>query len=275
MNIQEKIQWAKLEYNLKNFEVIYEKNNKAVYTSESTQWGNIVLKVNANKDELTNEYNMIRELRGKSSCKVLAYESTQGILIEEQIIPGTVLRNEKNVAVRVNQFIKVFNNIHKTADNVQNFASYLDWLKKAYEFCINNNVDESIKNNMHKAHLIGKELFCKYSDRVLLHGDLHHDNMLLNDKGVYCIIDPKGVIGPAIFDLPRYILNEMDFVSNNECKNHIFQVVEMISKKTNYLFVDILKLLFMEVMLANVWCIEDGEEHDLDEIFIALELLNE
>lgn len=275
MNIEQKIRWAKAEYNLKNCAEIYKKNNKAIYTSESIQWGNIVLKVNTNKDELTREYNMLRELLGKSSCKVFEYEATQGILIEEQITPGTVLRNEQDITVRVNQFLKVFNNIHKTADNIQNFESYLDWLKRADEICINNNVDESIKNNMHEARIIGEELFCKYSDRVLLHGDLHHDNMLLNDKGVYCIIDPKGVIGPAIFDLPRYILNEMDFVSDDQYKNHILQVVEIISKKTIYSFVDILKLLFMEVMLANVWCIEDGEEPDLHQIFVALELLNE
>ena len=37
---------------------------------------------------------------------------------------------------------------------------------------------------------------------------------------------------------------------------------------------DIFKLLFMEVMLANVWCIEDGEELDLHKISVALELLN-
>lgn len=274
MDIQEKILWAKNKYRLKKFEVIYEENTNAVYTSESTQWGNIVLKINSNKDELMNEYNMLRELHGKSSCKVFAYEEKQGLLIEEQIIPGTVLRNEKNVEVRVNQFLKVFNNIHKEVDNVKNFESYLDWLKRADEFCINNNVDESIRNNMHKAYIIGKDLFCKFSDRVLLHGDLHHDNMLLNKNVEYCIIDPKGIIGPEIFDLPRYISNEMDFVFDHECKNHILQVIEMISKKTNYLFVDILKLFFMEVMLANVWCIEDGKEPNLHEILIALELLN-
>lgn len=274
MTIQEKIKWAKEEYDLKNCVVLYEKNNKAVYSAESAKCGKVILKINTNKDELTSEYNMLKELNGKSSCKVFEYEAAQGILIEEQIVPGIVLRNEQNMEVRINQFLRVFNNIHKIADNDNNFESYLDWLKRADEFCINNNVDESITNNMHKARHIGEELFFKYSDRVLLHGDLHHDNMLLNADGEYFIIDPKGVIGPAIFDLPRYILNEMDFVSDNQHKNHILQVIEMISKKTNYSLDDISKLLFMEVMLANVWCIEDGQEPDLYKISVALELLN-
>ena len=43
-----------------------------------------------------------------------------------------------------------------------------------------------------------------------MHGDLHHDNILLRKDGSYAMIDPKGVAGPEILDLPRYIMNEID-----------------------------------------------------------------
>lgn len=139
---------------------------------------------------------------------------------------------------------------------------------------MNHNLDISIADNMHKARCIGEELFYKYDDRVLLHGDLHHDNIILNDKGTYCMIDPKGIIGPEIFDLPRFILNEMDFVSDDKCRKHILQIIEMISQKTKYSSIDIIKLFFMEIMLANVWYIEGGGKPNLHQILIATELLD-
>lgn len=96
--------------------------------------------------------------------------------------------------------------------------------------------------------------------------------MLLNERGTYSIIDPKGVIGPEIFDLPRYILNERDFIEEKACEEYIISIVKMISKALDYPIEDILKVYFIEVMLANVWCIEDGELPDLSQIEIAVKL---
>jgi streptomycin 6-kinase len=41
---------------------------------------------------------------------------------------------------------------------------------------------------------------------VLLHGDLHHFNILSSDRG-WLAIDPKGVIGPAAFDIGALLIN--------------------------------------------------------------------
>lgn len=275
MTVQEKVKWTKKQWNLKNIVAIYERDSKAVYSSESDLWGNVILKVNRDSVELTSEYNMLIEMAGKCSCRVFAYDAEQGVLIEERITPGTVLRKEEDTEVRINHFLNVFRNIHKRIDNDQSAITYLDWLRKADDFSMVHKLDKLVNNNMHKARCIGEELFCKYDDRVLLHGDLHHDNMIRNDNGIYYMIDPKGVIGPEIFDLPRYILNEMDYVSESESKNHVLRIAEMISSKTEYPMIDIVKLFFMEVMLANVWCIEDSEEPCLNQMQIAEDLLND
>jgi streptomycin 6-kinase len=97
----------------------------------------------------------------------------------------------------------------------------------------------------------------------------------MNRQGVYCIIDPKGVVGPKIFDLPRFILNEMNMVSYDNCEVHIRYVIQTISKELNYSSIDIKKLLFMEDMLANVWNLEDDENIDEKQILIVHSLINE
>ena len=283
MDIHENVQWAIQQWNLKNTIAVYEKDNKAVYSSESVQWGNVILKVNIDTDELASEHNMLKDMDGRSSCRVFAYDGARGVLIEERIIPRNfgksnipfTLRDEDNVAVRVNHFLRVFKDIHKTIDDTNNQVTYLDWFKNADSYCMKHDMNELIKNNMHRACCIAEDLFGKYDDRVLLHGDLHHDNMMLNENGTYSMIDPKGVIGPEIFDLQRYILNEIFYVSNDNCKDHVLKVVEMISQKTKYPFIDIIKLFYMEVMLEKVWCLEDGGGPNLPQVLVAVELLNE
>lgn len=275
MSIKSKINWIKERFSLENIEKIYDFNNKAVYSAESIKLGNVIIKVNENKEELASEYNMLKNLNGQNSCRVFVYDSEYGVLIEERIIPGTVLRKEQRVEIRVNSFIEVFQSIHKEIDNKNNFESYLDWLIRADRFCIENNMEEVIKENMHKGRIIGQEMFDKYNDRVLLHGDLHHDNILKNSCGYYSMIDPKGVIGPAIFDIPRYILNEIDFVSEYECKRHILHVIELLSEKLKYPISDIIKLFFMKVILANVWNVEDGMKPNMNQVLMVLELVEE
>ena len=271
--IKEKKKYVLSKLNLSDIETIYENDTKAVYRAEIKSKGSVILKINQNIEELRREYNMLKELDGNGCCVVYEYDVLQGILLEEQIIPGIVLREEKDVILRIHHFADVFRRIHREVNEYGKYETYLDWLDRAYDFCISNDVGLNLAKKMKKAREFGREIFEKYPERVLLHGDLHHDNMLLNSKGSYSIIDPKGIIGPAIFDLPRYIMNELDPYINKEGKEHIISVISLIGKTLNYSISDIKKLFFMEVILANVWCIEDGQELNLNDILIATEVI--
>ena len=42
---------------------------------------------------------------------------------------------------------------------------------------------------------------------MVLHGDLHHENMLFDAQAGWIVIDPKGVIGKPCLEMGRYLLN--------------------------------------------------------------------
>ena len=125
---------------------------------------------------------------------------------------------------------------------------------KAHAFCESQNVSDVLTRLAGQARDICAELFEKYPERVLLHGDLHHDNLLLRSDGSYGVIDPKGVIGPEILDLPRFLLNEADFGDSS----HMERAIRLVSQACGYPEEDLRKALFMEAVLATVWCVEDG-----------------
>ena len=160
---------------IKNRTLIYENQTKCVYTGESNEFGPVVLKTDQNITQLYSEYHMLAKLNGNHSCKVYAFDADKGQLLEERILPGHKLREEASLEKRLDAFVEVFQSIHipVVADKPAKYTipTYLDWLE---DICQYNPLPKEWRAYAKKAQEIGAELFEKYPDRVLLHGDLHH-----------------------------------------------------------------------------------------------------
>lgn len=55
---------------------------------------------------------------------------------------------------------------------------------------------------------LAKQLFATAPEPKLLHGDLHHDNVLEGARG-WCVIDPKGVVGDPAYELANAFRNPL------------------------------------------------------------------
>ena len=72
------------------------------------------------------------------------------------------------------------------------------------------------------------EVTAQEPSNMLLHGDLHHENILYSgrlspltgEQGNWVVIDPKGVTGIRSLEAGRYILNAMDFTSDGTNHRH-------------------------------------------------------
>lgn len=264
--MESRIDHAAKKWELGHFEEIYRHPTKAVFSAQSRQFGPVILKIDRNIGQLKSEHHMLAGLSGAYNCKVYAYEESAGLLLEERIIPGTVLRREASLEKRIRIFSGVFGGIHLPAEEG---GTYLDWLEGICGYCRQNPVAEGLADLAVRARGVCAEMFGRYPDRVLLHGDLHHDNLLSRTDGSYVMIDPKGVIGPAIMDLPRFILNELD--TDHTCPDgeHIREVIRLLGLQTGYPEADIGRLFFMETVLENIWCVEDGNEANRQELEVA------
>lgn len=264
--MKDKINNAVERWGLSRCSEIYRHSAKGVFSGESEQFGSVILKIDGNTAQLKSEYRMLSGLSGQHSCKVYAYDEEAGLLLEERIFPGTVLRREASLEKRIGVFTGIFREIHMPA---QEGETYLDWLEGICDYCIQAHAAGELLSLAVRAREFCAEMFGKYPERVLLHGDLHHDNLLSRTDGSYAMIDPKGVIGPAVMDLPRFILNELD--TDHACpdREHIQKVIRLLGEQTGYPEEDIRKLFFMETVLANIWCLEGGDEMNRQELEVA------
>ena len=256
--IGHKLSAAVDKWKLEEVSCLYEKETRAVYSAYTKEWGSVIVKINEDKKELKSGYEMLRALNGTGCCQAYAFDAGDGTAVFEQIFPGNTLREEQDPQKRAAVFCEVFQKIHG-AELSSGHDTYMDWLERAKRYCKDGGAAVDVREKMQRAYQIGKEMFEKYPERVLLHGDLHHDNILLGRRG-YCMIDPKGVIAPEIFDIPRFLLNEFGYVSEEKTKTHIKMMSGLLAQRTGYEEADMEKLLFMEGMLDVVWCMEDGED---------------
>jgi streptomycin 6-kinase len=99
-------------------------------------------------------------------------------------------------------------------------------------------------NYLAKARQLKQKLLSSYQSYVLLHGDLHHDNILLNDNK-WQVIDAHGVMGPAIFETWAFIMN-------------IEKDVPFIANRFNYDAREVLEWYFIHLILATCWNLQDN-----------------
>jgi streptomycin 6-kinase len=81
------------------------------------------------------------------------------------------------------------------------------WFKELFEWSGDALVDE--------AKDITRFLIRTTQNPVLLHGDLHHYNILADGSG-WKVIDPKGIVGDRSFEIVGYIRNPLEGPHNPE-----------------------------------------------------------
>jgi streptomycin 6-kinase len=65
-----------------------------------------------------------------------------------------------------------------------------------------------------QAERLFAELLGSMETPVLLHGDLHHWNILAADRRPWLAIDPKGVVGEPAYEVGALLRNKLDVAPN-------------------------------------------------------------
>ena len=97
---------------------------------------------------------------------------------------------------------------------------------------------------------------------ALLHGDLHHDNILFDEKRGWLAIDPKGVAGEREFE-PAMALKNPEGSENFYSQPEV--MLRRIGLMSDLLGLDrsrVMRWNFAQAMLSTLWMIEDGFENE-------------
>lgn len=204
---------------------------KAIYKQR-----NVVIKLSLDIESLKKEAIALKAFADIGAIKLL--EEDDGMLILEQAIPGTSLKdynssNKLEIACHIMKAMhKRLIRIEYSFPNIKYWLLHLDKDWQMPEYYIT------------KARILRNKLLNQSYTEYLLHGDLHHDNILLHN-GAWVVIDPKGVIGPAIFETFSFITDlEKD--------------TEFVAEFFGYNVQEIREWCFVRAIFSICWNLEDN-----------------
>jgi streptomycin 6-kinase len=103
---------------------------------------------------------------------------------------------------------------------------------------------------------IAELLLADVSRPVLLHGDLHHENVLDGGPRGWLAIDPKGIIGAREFDYLNLFTNWTREEATQQFDSRLAIVARVAAIDRDRL----LRWIAAWSALSGIWHLEDGEE---------------
>ncbi len=106
---------------------------------------------------------------------------------------------------------------------------------------------------------IYEELVKSQEKPILLHGDLHHDNVLYDEKKGWLSIDPKGYVGESLYEVGALLRNPLHYPEIFQNPERMKRRVSIICERLGFERERVISWAFSQAILAGIWSVEDGE----------------
>ncbi len=222
----------------------------------------VVLKIGCDAKVIADEKQALEYFNGDGSIRLIDYNEKYRALLLQQAVPGVTLKSlypaqaERVMDNYVATMQQLHHKILPTKNNFQSISTWLQALDKV-------NSDQIPKDLLKKALGLRDQLLSSSGRQVLLHGDLHHDN-ILSDGNTWLAIDPKGIIGEPEFEIAAFDFihqSELAELANEALAKKLFAVrIEYIAGKMNLDAERIKAWVFVRLILSAAWSIEDKSE---------------
>jgi streptomycin 6-kinase len=171
----------------------------------------IILKLGVPNPELSSEIMALRLYNSRGSVRLIDAEPRAGILLLERLTPGRTLsefgwRGDEE-ATRITA--RVMKKLWRPLNEGHGFTTVAQWARgfQRLRDQFNGGSGPFPEGLVADAEEIYLRLLAGTHGEVLLHGDLHHFNILSAEREPWLAIDPKGVAGDPAYDAGALLRN--------------------------------------------------------------------
>jgi streptomycin 6-kinase len=171
-----------------------------------------VLKVSSHIDETRSEIRALEVWNGRGAARLLAADPDLGGLLLERVVPGGMLVDEPSDAA-THVAAGVLRQLWQTDSTCDGLRSLESWCA-AFDRnrgALKRGVDGFPIELFDHADALREDLLSSTQQPVVLHGDLHHFNVLRSERTDWLAIDPKGLSGDRCFDVCQFLVNPEPF----------------------------------------------------------------
>lgn len=219
-----------------------------------------VLKIGVINPELLSEIEALRLYDGHGMARLLDADPKQGVLLLERLQPGTPLITLADDEAATAVAAQVMQQLWQPAPAGHSFPAVGDWARgmDRLRASFDDGYGPFPQRLVETAVSLFDELLPSQSDPVLLHGDLHHWNILQAQREPWLALDPKGVIGEPAYEVGAGLRNPVDRLTSWPDLKRIQQ--QRIAQFADILNLDRQRLLgwgIAQAVLSAWWSYED------------------
>lgn len=214
-----------------------------------------------NKTELA----ALKHFNGSGCVRLIQDNETEGWMLIERCLPGTVLQDNLNEEETIAIALSLMKKLHQQPRPTQGvFPKIDDLVIRALQSEARGQLIELLPTEccdfvQEKA----PALLSSQSQRILIHGDLHYQN-IIQQVDQYLAIDPKGVLAESEAEIPSFLRNAigMESESNQVLQTHrnLDQIIEI----TGFDKKRVLLWCIVQASMWSIWFIEDQLMEDAE-----------
>jgi streptomycin 6-kinase len=170
-----------------------------------------VLKVGFPCGELMSEIEALRLCDGRGAVRLMEFDREPGALLLERLEPGTSLASVTDDAEATAIAVQVMRQFWRPVPPGHPFRSLADWTAglRRLRAQFGGGTGPFPVARVEEAEALFAELLGSMAEPVLLHGDLHHENILAAHQQRWLAIDPKGIVGEPAYETSTFLLNRV------------------------------------------------------------------
>ena len=222
-----------------------------------TRW---VLKAGYPNPELTAEIEALRRFDGQGAVQLIKADPDLGLILLEELVPGIPLINLEDDSQAASIAAGLMVQLRQPVPNPHHFRTVADWFRglKRLRTHFQGGSGPFPPELVERAESVSGELLASSVADVLLHGDLHHTNILAAQRQPWLAIDPKGVVGEPAYEPSAFMHNPIPHLMQSRyLKDILHRRADQFSKELELDRSRLAGWAFAQAVLSAWWAYED------------------
>jgi streptomycin 6-kinase len=229
----------------------------------------LVVKVCVPDREFETEAEALRLYAGRGAVELLDLDMSMGVMLLEQIKPGTMLKSVADDAEATSIAASVMKQIWRNVPEAHPFPTVGDWARglERLRATFDGGTGPFRTGLVEEAESLFRDLLTSMGEQVVLHGDLHHYNILAATRQPWLAIDPKGVVGEPEYETGALLRNPVpDIYGWSYLEQLLAKRIDQLADELGFDRKRIRDWSVAQAVLSSWWTFEDSGGNVNDEL---------
>lgn len=254
---------CEVKWQLTNLYLVENLSINLICYAQSSIYGDVVLKLQGPHAERKTEVAALQMFAVRQVCKLHAVDEKMAALLLERIMPGGNLKSYPDKHEQLEIGAELVAKLPIQVNLTHGLPTYQTWISNALNKILPRfSSDPRLIKLINTADEIFNDISPPGSPQYLLHGDLHHENILQSHHQGWKIIDPHEVIDLPFMESARFIQNHIMGENQELDFDQLDETISCFAWRLEQPKSLISRALFIVHALSTCWDLEMNSSQD-------------